>query len=187
VDIHGKGQLPFVVADICYVLERGLVGGVVHEDVDPAQLHNGLLDELATMLGRLDVARYENSLPPGLFNPARRLSRVLILVEIGDQDFGALACEGDRNRPPDPAVASGDQSAFAPETTGSSIGLLTVIGTGVHGGGLTRHGLLLLRKGGLRIIGHRGISVFDIARRNADSFGLIRAKSMSSARILRLG
>jgi len=49
----------------------------------------------------LDVAGDQYRPAPGLFDPASRLLRVLVLAEIGYQDVGALACEGDRDRPTD--------------------------------------------------------------------------------------
>jgi hypothetical protein len=43
VDVHLKGQFPFCVGNVADILEGGLVGGVVHQDVDAAQLVDGFL------------------------------------------------------------------------------------------------------------------------------------------------
>ena len=48
-------------------------------------------------------------LPPGLLDELRGVLRVLVLVEVGDQDVGALAGEGDGHGPADAAVAAGDR------------------------------------------------------------------------------
>lgn len=41
-----------------------------------------------------DVARHQHSLAAGLLDPARGLLGILMLVEVGDQQVGAFACEG---------------------------------------------------------------------------------------------
>lgn len=43
MDIDLERALPFVITDIRNILERGLVGRIVDEDIDPAQLIDGPL------------------------------------------------------------------------------------------------------------------------------------------------
>ena len=56
-----------------------------------------------------DIARQENAAAPFLLDRALGLLGVLVLVEIGDRDVGALAREQHRDRAADAGIAAGDQ------------------------------------------------------------------------------
>lgn len=98
--------------------------------------------------GMLDVAEHQHRFLPGLRNPISRLSRTLVLVEIGDQDVRALAGEGDGDGPADTAVAAGDYGALAPGLPRADIARLAMVRPRYHRGGLARHRLALFREWG---------------------------------------
>src|SRR5689334_4463594 len=103
----------------------------------------------------LDVAADEGRLAAGLLDPFAGLVRVVVLVQVGDQDVGALAREGNGDGTADAAVAAGDHRLLAGEPSASLVALLAVVGSGLHGGGMTGHALLLLGQGWLCRAGHR--------------------------------
>ena len=93
-----------------------------------------------------EVSGEEQRAPPGLLDPEGGLLGVgLLFGEIGDGDIGALTRERDRDRPPDAGVAAGDERALADESSRALVGLLAVIGLGIHG--RREAGLLLLLLG----------------------------------------
>ena len=75
------------------------MGGVVDEHVDAAEFVERLLDQLAAMVGRGDVAGDEEAFPSGFFDKPLRLRRVLRLVEIRDRYVGAFARESQESAP----------------------------------------------------------------------------------------
>jgi len=89
----------------------------------------------------------------GLFDPARGLLRVVMLVEIADQHIGALAREGDGDGAANAGIGAGDQRGAALELPGAFVGVLAVIGTRLHLARLARR--LLLRRFEGRLRGRR--------------------------------
>jgi hypothetical protein len=49
------------------------------------------------MLWILDVARSENGLASGVLYPPPRLLRIIVFIEISNENIGAFARKGDRN------------------------------------------------------------------------------------------
>jgi hypothetical protein len=80
MDVGLECLLPFLVGDVADVLERGLVGRVVDENVDAAQIVNRLFDNLATMLCVLQVAGHQNRFPAFLLYEFLDLGRLVGLV-----------------------------------------------------------------------------------------------------------
>src|SRR4051794_40967820 len=77
-----------------------------------------------------------------------------MLAEIGDQHVGALARKRQRHRAADAAIATGDDRLPAGQPTRAFVGMLAVIGDGIHLPGEARHRLLLLGERRLGIIDH---------------------------------
>ena len=91
-----------------------LLGGVVDQDVEPAELLDRLLD--AALAERLvaDIARDLDARRGPRSRPARSVSSAsLCSFEIDDRDVSALARHGDRDGAADAAVAAGDQRDLA--------------------------------------------------------------------------
>ena len=102
--------------DVGYPVDRHLVGGVVDEDVYPAELVDGLLDELPgnglsspISPGTLTALRPESSTARAVSLASGSSS-----FEVGDHDVGALAGEGERDGPADARVPAGDDAPSCP-------------------------------------------------------------------------
>ena len=74
-----------------------LVGGVVHQDVDPAEFLDSSRDDVTAMLRIGYVASDEDGPAAGILDEPGGLLRVVVLLQIGDQDIAALPA-----RRPDP-------------------------------------------------------------------------------------
>ena len=96
------GQL-FEAVDV--LLERG----VVDEDVELAELLHRLLHRVLAEFRIGDIARQQNAAAAFLLDGPLGLLGVLVLVEIGDRDVGALARKEHGHRAADAGVAAGDQ------------------------------------------------------------------------------
>ena len=103
----------------------------------------------------LDVPGHQHRLAARLLHPARRLAGVLVLVEVGDQDVGTLAGEGDGDGAADPGVAAGDDGGTPAQPAAALVALLAMVGPGVHLAGQARHVLLLPRLRRLLVSGGR--------------------------------
>ena len=80
-----------------------------------------------------DVAGHPNRLPAGLLDHARRLLGVgLFFLEVGDHDVRALAGEGEGDGPTDTRVAAGYDRLLALEPAGAAVGIVAVVGLGLH-------------------------------------------------------
>jgi hypothetical protein len=71
-------HFPFLIRDVADILERGLMGRVVDEDVDAAEVVDHLLDDLVAMPRVLQVAGYENGLAAFLLQEFLDLVRLLV-------------------------------------------------------------------------------------------------------------
>ena len=104
------------------------VRGVVDEDVEAAELRDGLADDSPAVLGIAQVAAHLNGLAAGGLDEPGRLCGVVVLLEIGDGDVRALAREGERDGAADAAVTAGHDGREVFELACASIALLTVVG-----------------------------------------------------------
>ncbi len=93
-DVGAEGPLDLGGRDLGEVLDLMLLGRVVHEDVEAAEFRDRALDRAAAEAFVADVARQREALPALGLDQADGFLRVLMLVEIDNQDAGALACEG---------------------------------------------------------------------------------------------
>ena len=155
-----------------------LVGGVVDQDVELAEILDRALDQPPAVRRVLDVAGDENCTAPGLLDPPSRFLRVLVLLQIRNQHVGALAREGDRDRASDPRIGAGNQGGPPGEPATAAIGMLAMVRLWLELAGMARRLLLLTRQGrgsasGLRISCHRIIR----CKRN------VRAQQKPQARV----
>ena len=79
------------------------------------------------------------------------LVRIVVLIQICDQDVRALTREGDGHGAPDAAVAPGDHCLFARQFAGPFVAVFAMIGTRIHSTRGPWHRLLLTRIGRLRM------------------------------------
>ena len=144
-DVGAERALQLGGGDVGEAVARHLVGGVVDEDVDAAELLGGPVDEAAAVVLVLEVAGELERGTAGVADDARRLVGVALLVlEVGDRDVGALASEGECDRAPDPRVAAGDHRLAAFQPAGAAVGRLAEVGRLAH---------LALEPGMLELIG----------------------------------
>ncbi|MEH2496936.1 hypothetical protein V1294_003415 [Bradyrhizobium sp. AZCC 1678] len=115
VNIDLESQFPFLVADVIDRLEAGLMRRVVDEDIDAAELRYGFGNDGPAMIRALDVARNQNRLSAGFRHQPFGLPRVVVLLEIGDQDVGSLPGERNGDRAADTAIPSCDDRLLAVE------------------------------------------------------------------------
>ena len=114
-------------------LLRMLLGGVVHQDVEPAELFDRLLDGAPAKCLAADVAADQEALGAVLFDAALGFLGVLGFFEIDDRHVGAFAGEVQRHRAADAAVAAGDERGLAREPAAAGHVGQDRHGLGVHG------------------------------------------------------
>src|SRR5581483_1244331 len=103
------------------VVLRVLLGGIVHQDVERAELLLGAAHRLEakTLVG--DVAGDQHAAAALGLDQTLGLLRVLVLVQIDDRHMRALAREVHGDRATDAAVAAGDQRDFIFELTAAAV------------------------------------------------------------------
>jgi hypothetical protein len=93
-------------------------GRVVDQDVQPAELLDGLRDQVGAVLLVAQVAGDRDAPAAGLGDQPHRLVGVaLLLRQVRDHDVRALAGEGERHGPPDaesPPVTSARRPSSRP-------------------------------------------------------------------------
>ena len=104
------------------------------------------VDDLAAMVGGLDIAGQKHGLAPGLLDQALRFLCIVMLFDIADH-ISAPSRAHKQSRPPGYGAASaGDHGPYAREFAGP-VGLLAMILLRPHGIRFARHRLLLAGKG----------------------------------------
>jgi hypothetical protein len=103
-----------------------LEGGVVHQDVDAAELADGPVDHGAAVGGVGDVARHQHAAAPRRLDVAGGLAgvRVLSLVQVADQEIApsrAKAIATARPIPLSPPVITAARPASLFRSPGSSL------------------------------------------------------------------
>src|SRR5690606_28343551 len=126
---------------------------------DPAEpLDGGAGEGDVRLLGALVGGDEDAPAAGGLDVLARLLGVLLLDLEGGDGDVGALLGEGDRGGAPDAGVAAGDEGAFALEAAAADVARLPVVGHRVEAVGPAGPGLALLREvlhgGGVDVHAH---------------------------------
>lgn len=117
---------------------------IVDEDVQPAELCDGVIDGPARRLLVGQVARQQNAPPARLLNPCCDIVRIaLFLREIADGHVAAFAREGDCDGPADTRVTARDQRRAPLQPVAPRPGLLAMVRNRRHVGRETRRLLLL--------------------------------------------
>src|SRR6201989_3020423 len=89
-----------------------------------------------------DIAGYDNGSAPRLLNPGGAFLRIVMLLEVGDQDVGAFPSESQRHGAADAAVGARNQRCLACKAAATLVAFLAVVRTWPHGFFLSRHRLL---------------------------------------------
>jgi hypothetical protein len=84
-----------------------------------------------------DIARNGDAGASAVANHASSLLRIAVLVQIRDQYVSTLACEPNRNRATDAAVAAGDDRLLTQEATTAAVRVLAKVGLRPHVGPTT--------------------------------------------------
>ncbi len=125
---------------------------VVDEDVETAELIEGLVDDRACDGLFLHVSREQGTLDPGLLDPFGGVLGVgLLFLHVGECDVGPFTCEGDRDGAADARVAASDQGLETLEPVAAHPRLLTMIGQWGHVARQARGLLLLCREAALLV------------------------------------
>src|SRR6202021_2275134 len=146
MDIGPESLLPFLMRYVADVLERGMVRRVIDENIDPAEMVDRLLDDLAAVLGVFQIAGHQHSLAAFLLDEFLDLIRLFGLVEKGDQNIASLARIRDRDCPAYAAVSAGDDGFHSLELARALVRSIAMIGSGLHRIRRSRHRLLLGRE-----------------------------------------
>jgi hypothetical protein len=156
-----------------------LVGGVVDQDVDAAQLFDGGVDDLLAGLLAPDIAGAADGLAALGLHQAHRLIGVGFFgLQVAEHNVGAFAGEGQGDGAADPGVRPSDHRSLAGEPTAAAVGVLAMVRLVLHGLGQPGMGLLLIGVlglvvlfGGIGLIGlvaHGRFGTPPFARQNAD-------------------
>lgn len=128
VDVGVEGVEPLLVGDLEDGLLHHLVGVVVEQDVDSAELVHGLVDDLVAVLLLSQVGREEVALAAVFLDLLLGLLCVLLLVlQVRDQYIGTLHGEENGRAAADARVTSGDDSLAALELAGGLVELGSAI------------------------------------------------------------
>src|SRR4051812_39288144 len=98
-DVDAERSLQLVGRKIGDILDRLLMSGVVDEDIDLAERFNRFLDDSSAMILVGDVATHQDGAPASRLNPVTGFLRVLVFLQISDQNVCSLSRKRDRNGP----------------------------------------------------------------------------------------
>jgi len=103
-NVGAEGALQLLGADVLQPLLRVLLGGVVDQQVEPAQRADGAGDRVLAERLVADVAGNGDAAPALLLD--QRLGRcgMFVLVQVDDREIGAFLGEADRDRALSPPV-----------------------------------------------------------------------------------
>ena len=133
-----------------------LARGVGDDDVETAELGDGIGDELAAERLVAKVAGHGETLAAGVANESKDVLRVgLFGRQVIDDDVGTFTGKGDGGSTAHAGVAAGDERAAAGQAPGAAIAGFAVVRARVHVADEARERLRLLGERGLRIFGAR--------------------------------
>src|SRR5438874_4542924 len=134
-----------------------LFGGVVDQNVELAELFDGLLDSFSTELFLTEIASNQQTFVPFFFHETPGFIRVLLLFKVHDRNVRALSRKGNCDCAADPAVSAGDDGHFVSQF--SSTAMFFVFGSRPrpHFVFTARSSLLMLRWLEFLFLGHRDI------------------------------
>ena len=164
VDIGREGDLPLFVGDLLGAGECLLVGRVVDQDIDLAELGDGCLDDGTAMPGILHITRHPHRLATGGLDQPAGLVGIHVLVIIAHQDIRPFAGIGQGHGPSDAAIGAGDDRLATGKAPRPFVMRLAVIRARVHVGipARWRQGPLIL-EWWLREIGHLKRSLQELS------------------------
>jgi hypothetical protein len=114
-DVRAERAFELFAGDLAEVVLRMLFGGVVDEDVQPAEFLHGVLDHVPAGRFPADIAGEREALAFFRFDEPLGFPRVLVFVQVSDGDVRAFPREQHRDGAADAAVAAGDERDFALE------------------------------------------------------------------------
>jgi hypothetical protein len=109
------------------------------------------------MVGVLNITCHQHGFASGCFDQALGVLCVIVLVEIRNEHVGSLAGIGYCHGPPNAAVTTGDDGLLVVEPARALVGVLAVIGDGLHCSRPAGHLLLLFREWRLGPFGADGL------------------------------
>jgi hypothetical protein len=116
VDVDFESQLPLLVGNVLDFLKARLMGCIVDENVDPAELGHRFVDNRAAMPGILDVSPDKDNPTAAFLDEALGFSGILVLVQVSDQQIRSFPGKGDCDGTADVAVAAGYDRFLSSET-----------------------------------------------------------------------
>jgi hypothetical protein len=120
-DIGAEGFVQPLLGDFVDLRGVQLECGVVDQDVDAAEGRHRFLRHLFAERLVADIAGDEDRLATFLLDMALGLQRVLVFVQICDDDIGAFAGIKHRNGAPDAGIAAGDDGDLASQLLAATI------------------------------------------------------------------
>ncbi len=121
-----------------------------------------MLTRTSRLGGLRDIRLQQQRRASGLGDERLDLTRILLLgSEVCDRYIGTLARECDGHRPPDAAVAAGNERSLSSQAAMALVAALAMVRRGVHRTGLARKALFLRRKRRPLVKG-RGVVAHDL-------------------------
>src|SRR5207249_9796518 len=135
-----------------------LFGGVIHQDVDFAELLLRLLDSFSTKLFLADIPRDQQTFTALLLYQAFGLVCVLALFEIDNRNVCTCFREGNRDRAADSTIAASDECELISQFAAARMFFVLGPRLRLHFVFASRSPLLMLRRLKFLFLGHREIS-----------------------------
>jgi hypothetical protein len=111
-DVEPERVGALLVADLIEALVGHLIGGIAGQRVDTAEFFDDPVNHRSAVRRVGEIPGCQHASAPGLLDDPRNLLRVLVFVEVGDEDVRALPGEGDRDGATDAAVTAGDDRSL---------------------------------------------------------------------------
>lgn len=146
VDVRLERALPLLGAELLRVIDRRLRSRVVHDDVQRAELFDGVGHDAAGLVLLLHVAPERDRAPALGLHELLGARGVVVLREVRDCHVSALLRERDADRTADARVASRHERDAPVELARSLVGPHLVLRLGRHLALLARAAELLWRK-----------------------------------------
>ncbi len=167
VDVRAEGFVQPFLGDVRQRFGVFLERGVVHQDVQLAELGHGLLHRVAAKSRVFHVTPNDQALTALRLHQAGGLLRVLVGAQVNDGDVGTLAGKQQRDRAANAGVAPRDQGRHALQFAAALVVGRVETGLELHGmfvpgllQMLLRHGRngLLAARAGCRLLRLLGVA-----------------------------
>lgn len=133
-DIGSERVLNLLHGDLSDARVGHFKSRVVHKDVKVPELQHRALVARAAVPFVADVAVHEERFAARRFHHALRLTRVLVLAQVGDQHVGTFAGERQRDGSTNAAVSARDEGGSSRQTAVALVGIFAKVGSGIHPG-----------------------------------------------------